>query len=136
MPFQLDIVTPEAKTFSDQVDDVIVPGSEGELGILVNHAPLVTTLKPGELRYRKDGVEYHLAVGEGILEVTPNRVAVLTDLAIGAAEIDEAAVEAALQRAQDALNDKISDEEFAAVEASIAKSMAQLHLKRRRRKSI
>ncbi len=136
MPFQLDIVTPEARTFSDQVDDVIVPGSEGELGILVNHAPLVTTLKPGELRYRKDGVEHHLAVGEGILEVTPHRVAVLTDLAIGAADIDEATVEAALQRAQDALNDKISDEEVAAVEASIAKSMAQLHLKRRRRKTI
>ncbi len=133
MPFQLDIVTPEAKTFSDQVDDVVVPGSEGELGILANHAPLVTTLKPGELRYHKDGEEHHLAVGEGVIEVTAKGVAVLTDLAIGADDIDEAAVEAALQRAKDALNEKISDEEVAAVEASIMKSIAQLELKRRRR---
>lgn len=136
MPFQLDIVTPEAKTFSDTVDEVIVPGSEGELGILENHAPLVTTLKPGELCYKKDGQEHHLAVGEGVLEVTAKGVAVLTDLAIGEADIDEAEVQAALQRAQDALNEKVSDEEIAAVEATIMKSMAQLELKRRRRRSI
>ncbi len=136
MPFQLDIVTPEAKTFSDQVDDVVVPGSEGELGVLANHAPLVTTLKPGELRYHKDGEEHHLAVGEGIIEVSANGVAVLTDLAIGEADIDEAEVQAALQRAQDALNEKISDEEIAAVEATIMKSLAQLELKRRRRKTL
>lgn len=136
MALQLEIVTPEEKTFSDMVDDVIVPGSEGELGILVNHVPLVTTLKPGELRYRKDGEEHHLAIGEGLVEITANRVAVLTDLAINEDDIDEAVVEAALQRAKDALEEKISDEEIAAVEATILKSMAQLNLKRRRRRSI
>ena len=136
MAFRLEIVTPEETTFSDMVDDVIVPGSEGEMGVLVNHAPLITTLKPGELRYRKGDEEHSLAVGEGILEITPTSVAVLTDLAINEADIDEAAVEKALQSAQDALAEKVSDEEVAAVEASIMKSLAQLELKRRRRKTI
>lgn len=136
MAFRLEIVTPEETTFSDMVDDVVVPGSEGELGVLVSHAPLVTTLKPGELRYHKDGEEHFLAVGDGILEITPNSVAVLTDLAINEADIDEAAVEKALQSAQDALSEKVSEEEIAAVEASIMKSLAQLQLKRRRRKTL
>lgn len=136
MAFRLEIVTPEEKTFSDIVDDVVVPASEGEMGVLASHAPLITNLKPGELRYRKDGEEKSLAVGEGILEVTGNSVAVLTDLAVNEADIDEAAVEKALQSARDALEEKVSEEEIAAVEASIMKSLAQLELKRRRRKSI
>lgn len=136
MAIELEIVTPEDKIFDSQVDSVIVPGIEGEMDVLVNHTPLVTTLNPGELRYRKDGEEISLAVGEGILEVTANRVAVLTDLAVNEADIDEAAVEEALQRAKDALAEKVSDEEIAAVEASILKSLAQLNLKRRRRRNI
>lgn len=136
MAFRLEIVTPDKRTFSDDVDGVVIPGSEGELGVLPGHAPLVTTLLPGELRYSKDGKEESLAVGEGVVEITRESVAVLTDLALSSDEIDEAAVEEALKRAEDALSDKMSEEEIATVEASIQKSLAQLTLKRKRRKQI
>ncbi|MFK5921153.1 MAG: ATP synthase F1 subunit epsilon [Verrucomicrobiota bacterium] len=136
MAFRLDIVTPDKRTFSDDVDGVVIPGSEGELGVLEGHAPLVTTLLPGELRYTKDGQEESLAVGEGVVEITRESVAVLTDLAVSSDEIDEAAVEEALKRAEAALSEKVSDEEIATVEASIQKSLAQLTLKRKRRKQI
>ncbi|MCB1065856.1 MAG: ATP synthase F1 subunit epsilon [Verrucomicrobiae bacterium] len=133
MAMRLEIVTPERRTFSDVVELVVLPGVEGEMGILEHHAPLVTTLAPGELRYTKGGEEHELAVGEGIVEITGSSVAVLTDMALNEAEIDEAAVSAALERAEKALLDKIGDEEVATVQASIQKSMAQLHLKRKRR---
>ena len=136
MAFRLEIVTPEKRTFSDEVDGVVIPGSEGELGVLEGHAPLVTTLLPGELRYNKGGQEESLAVGEGVVEITRDSVSVLTDLAITTMDIDEAAVEEALKRAEAALSEKMSDEEIATVEASIQKSLAQLHVKRRRRKTL
>jgi F-type H+-transporting ATPase subunit epsilon len=134
MPMRLEIVTPEKRTFSDTVDLVVIPGVEGEMGVLENHAPLVTTLAPGELRYTKGGVENELAVGEGVVEITGSTVSVLTDLAIAETDIDEAAVQAALDRAQKALQEKMGDEELATVQAAIQKSMAQLHLKRKRRR--
>jgi F-type H+-transporting ATPase subunit epsilon len=133
MPMRLEIVTPEKRTFSDVVDLVVIPGIEGELGVLENHAALVTTLAPGELRYTKGGVEHEMAVGEGVVEVTGSTVSVLTDMAISESEIDEAAVTAALERAERALQEKLGDEEIATVQAAIQKSMAQLHLKRKRR---
>lgn len=134
MALQLEIVTPEGKIFSDRVDLVVAPGSEGELGILTSHSPLVTTLKPGELRYTHNGEEHFLAVGEGVLEVTPDSVSVLTDLAIDEEHIDEAAVEKALESAKLALEEKTTAEEVAAVQVAIQKSLAQLHVKRRRRR--
>lgn len=131
---RLEIVTPEAKTYSEDVDMVTMPGADGELGILPLHAPLMTQLKPGELRIRRGGEETVLAVGEGFAEVLPHRVSILTDLAVTEQNIDEAAVEAALERAQAAkANKDLGSEEQAAVEAAIAKSLAQLHVKRRRR---
>jgi len=130
---QLDIVTPEKKAFSDEIESVVVPGSEGELGILESHAPLVTTLRPGELRYLKGGEEVPLAIGTGVVEISNDRVSVLTDMAMGEAEIDESAVEKALERAQTSLQDISLPEEIAAVQVSIQKSLAQLHIKRRRR---
>ncbi|MEM1294805.1 MAG: ATP synthase F1 subunit epsilon [Verrucomicrobiota bacterium] len=133
MPIHLEIVTPEGKNFSDEVEIVVAPGVEGELGVLASHAPLVTTLQPGELRYTHNGDEHFLAVGAGILEVTSKSVAVLTDLAIADDEIDEAAVEAALESAKMALEEKHDVEEIAAVQLAIQKSMAQLHVKRRRK---
>lgn len=133
MPIHLEIVTPEGKNFSDEVEIVVAPGVEGELGVLSSHAPLVTTLQPGELRYTHKGEEHFLAVGAGILEVTAKSVAVLTDLAVADAEIDEAAVEAALESAKMALEEKHDVEELAAVQLAIQKSMAQLNLKRRRK---
>ena len=133
MPFQLDIVTPEKTIFSDTVDDVYLPGSEGEMGILSMHAALVAPLQPGELRYLKGGKIEELAVGEGFVEVSDDKVSVLIDLAIGEDAIDEAQVEEAMKRAQDALNGVGDDhEEMAALQVAIAKSEAMLKLKRKR----
>ncbi|MDF1825483.1 MAG: ATP synthase F1 subunit epsilon [Verrucomicrobiales bacterium] len=131
---QLDIVTPESKAFSDEIDSVVVPGVQGEMGILKSHAPLVTTLQPGELRYLKEGEEHSLAIGTGVVEISNDRVSVLTDMALGESEIDEDAVEKALARAQDSMKEISTPEEVAAVQVSIQKSLAQLHIKRRRRR--
>ena len=128
---QLDIVTPEKRAFSDEIDSVVVPGAEGELGILKAHAPLVTTLQPGELRYMKNGVETSLAIGTGIVEVSKDKVSVLTDMAIDAEEIDVDVVEKALERAQKAMTEKdILPEDHAAAMIMMQKSLAQLHIKR------
>ncbi|MEN8693328.1 MAG: ATP synthase F1 subunit epsilon [Akkermansiaceae bacterium] len=134
MPFQLDIVTPEKTIFSDQVENVYLPGSEGEMGILAMHSAMVTPIAPGELRYLKDGTVEELAVGEGFVEVTQEKATVLTDLAVGDAEIDEAKVEEAMKRAQDAL-DGVGDDvdEQMALQVLIAKSEAMLKLKRKSR---
>lgn len=136
MPLQLEIVTPEARIFSDTVDSVVLPGFEGEMGVLPAHAPLVTTLLPGELRFSKDGKCTEMAVGGGLVEVTAVSTRVLTDMAIGVEQIDEKAVEEALERAKKSLEDMkhdIGSEEYAYVLASIQKAAAQLHLKRRRK---
>ncbi len=129
----LEIVTPEGKAFSDDVSGVVLPGALGELGILPNHASLVSTLVAGELRYTKDGKTHDLAIGAGFAEITGSRVNVLTEMAVRDAQIDEAAVQAALERAQSRLKEDVLPEEIAAVEAAIANSLAQLHLKRKRR---
>ncbi len=133
MPFQLDIVTPEKTIFSDTVDDVYLPGSEGEMGILAMHAAMVAPLSPGELRYLKDGKIEELAVGEGFVEVADDKVSVLIDLAVGEEAIDESQVEEAMKRAQDALAGIGDDQdEMAALQVVIAKSEAMLKLKRKR----
>lgn len=134
MPLRLEIVTPAAKTFSEDVDMVTMPGADGELGILPLHAPLMTQLKAGSLRVLRGGQETLLAVGEGFAEVLPDRVSVLTDMAVVESDIDESAVQTALERAEAACNDKsLGDEEMAVAEAAVAFSLAQLNLKRRRR---
>ncbi|MEN8847740.1 MAG: ATP synthase F1 subunit epsilon [Akkermansiaceae bacterium] len=134
MAFQLDIVTPEKTIFSDQVDDVYLPGSEGEMGVLSMHSAMVTPLQPGELRYLKDGKKEDLAIGEGFAEITQEKVTVLTDLAVNDAEIDEAKVEEAMKRAQDALEGVADNQdEMAALQVVIAKSEAMLRLKRKGR---
>ena len=136
MPLKLEIVTPEARIFSDEVDSVVLPGVEGEMGVLPAHANLVTTLKPGELVYTKGGKTTEMAVGEGLVEVTGTTTRVLTDMAIGVDEIDEKAVEAALERAKHALENLqpgTDNEEVAATMAMIQRSAAQLHVKKKRR---
>ncbi|MGF1678781.1 MAG: ATP synthase F1 subunit epsilon [Candidatus Methylacidiphilales bacterium] len=134
MALQLEIITPERLAYSETVDSVVLPGAEGELGILSGHVPLMTTTQPGELRVLQGGQIHHLAVGEGFIEVTGTKVTVLTDMALQESEIDEGHVEEALQRAQQALADKeAGSEEAAALMASISKSLAQLNLKRRKR---
>jgi len=130
---RLEIVTPEAVVYSEDVDMVTLPSVEGQMGILPQHVGLMTQLVPGEIIVRKDGHDQFLAVGEGLVEVTGKRVAILTDMAVAADKIDEARVEEARQRAEARLREKISDEEVASVNASLARSLAQLHVKRRKR---
>lgn len=135
----LEIVTPEKKIFSDTVEDVYLPAEEGEMGVLELHAALVTSLKAGELRYKKDGQIEELAIGNGFAEVTQEKVSVLTDMALGEAEIDESKTEEAMKRAEEALAGIKHDddhEKIAQLEASIALSLAKLNLKRKRRKQI
>lgn len=130
---RLDIVTPEKKAFSDEIESVVVPGEQGELGILKSHAPLVTNLKPGELRYLKDGEETSIAIGTGLVEISHDQVSVLTDMAFEAEQIDESAVEDALARAQEELAGTTTPEDHAAAMVVMQKTLAQLQVKRRRK---
>jgi F-type H+-transporting ATPase subunit epsilon len=130
---RLEIVTPETKAYSEDVDMVTLPGADGELGVYPQHVPLLTTLKPGELRVLKSGREISLAVGEGFAEITGNAISVLTDMALESTAIDEAAAEAAVARAQAAMKEDHGSEEVAAIQASLQKALAQLHVKRRHR---
>ena len=130
---RLEIVTPDRLAFEGDVESVVIPGSEGELGVLPMHIPLMTQIKPGELIISKDGKKDYLAVGEGFATVTQERVNILTDMAIEWQRIDESAAEAAIERAKATLAGKhdLSEEEVASVQASLLKSIAQLHVKRR-----
>jgi len=130
---KLEIVTPDGTVYSEDVDMVTLPGVEGQMGIYPRHVPLMSQMVPGEIIVHKDGQEYFLAVGEGLIEVTGNHVALLTDMAIAADHIDEAKAEEARQRAEARLREKLSDEEVASVNSALAHSLAQLHVKRRRR---
>ena len=135
---RLDIVTAERAVYSEDVDMVIAPGVEGQLGILPHHTPLMTTLQAGELRVKKGGEEVSLAISGGFLEVRPDRVVVLADAAERAEEIDVARAEKAKRRAQERLAEKRApgmDE--ARAEVSLRRSLARLKVAaavRRRRK--
>jgi F-type H+-transporting ATPase subunit epsilon len=131
---RLEIVTPEAKAYSEDVEMVVLPGTDGELGVYPQHVPVLTTLKPGELRVLKGGRETSLAVGEGFAEITGESISVLTDMALESSAIDEAAAEAAVARAQAAMKEDHVAEEVASIKASLQKALAQLHVKRRQRR--
>jgi F-type H+-transporting ATPase subunit epsilon len=131
---KLEIVTPEAKIFSDDVDMVTLTGTEGEMGILPQHMPLMTQLVAGEIITQKGKDTIFLAVGDGFVQVTGDRVAILTDMAIKADDIDEAKAEEARQLAEARLSQKITDEEAAHIRAALAHSMTQIAVKHRRRK--
>ena len=130
---KLEIVTPDAVVYSEDVDMVTLPGMEGQMGILPQHVPLMTQMVPGEMIVRKSGQDRFLAVGEGFVEITGDRVAILTDMAVAAESIDEAKAEEARQRAQARLRERMSAEEVASVNAALARSLAQLRVKRRQR---
>ena len=130
---RLEIVTPDATVYSEPVESVILQGVEGQLTILPQHIRLITQLVPGEMIVCKGGQDEYLAVGEGLLSVAHDHVAIVTDMAIAAANIDEARAEEARQRAATRLREKLSSEEVASVNASLARSLAQLHVKRRYR---
>ena len=130
---KLEVVTPQATVYSEDVDMVTLPGIEGQMGILPHHVRLMTRLLPGEMIVRKNGQVRFLAVGEGLIEVTGDRVSIVTDMAVGSESIDEAKVEEARQRAAARLREKISSAEVASVNAALARSLAQLRVKRRHR---
>ncbi len=130
----LQIVTPEGKSVAEEADCVVIPTSEGEIGILPQHSPLMTIVEPGELRIILGSTEKALAVGQGFAEIGPERVRILTAMAMEADEINEEEVEAAMELARKKLDDTtIDSEEMAAAEAAIARSIAALGLKRRKR---
>jgi len=131
---KLEIVTPEKVVYSDNVDGVVIPGVEGEMGIYPMHIPLMTILLPGELVVTIGPKKLFLAIGEGFVTIDQTSVKVITDMAIESNEIDEAAVDAAVKRAEETMarKEEVSAEESAAMQAILAKSLAQLKVKRRR----
>jgi F-type H+-transporting ATPase subunit epsilon len=131
---KLEIVTPEGKSFSDDVDMVTLTGTEGEMGILPQHMPLMTQLVEGEIIARKGMENIFLAVGSGFVQITGEKVSILTDMAIRAENIDEAKAEEARQRAEARLAEKLSDEESATVQAALFHATTQLNVKRRQKK--
>jgi F-type H+-transporting ATPase subunit epsilon len=131
----VDIVSAEGQIFSGEVTKLFVPGSQGELGIYPRHAPLLTTLKAGEVRVQKDGAdEQSFFVGGGTLEIQPNLVTVLADTAVRARDLDEAAALAAKQRAEDAVRNRTDKLDIAAAQAELARAVAQLRAIARLRK--
>ncbi len=128
----LEIVTPEGTVRYDEVELVTLPALENQIGVYPHHVPLMTQMVPGEIIVRRDGRDLFIATGEGLIEVTADRVSVLTDLAVEADRIDEAKAEEARRRAEARLREKLSDEEVASVNASLARSLAQLRVRRRR----
>ena len=134
MSLTLEIVTPEARVYSDTIDSVVIPTVEGEVGILPGHIPLLTQVADGELRVTKNGAIVYLAVGGGFAEVEGDRVHVLAEHATTEEKIDEGAVEAALKRAEAQLRDAASADpaEFEYLQEMIRFSGVQLALKRRR----
>ena len=131
---RLDIITAERLVFSDDVDVVVAPGVEGELGVLPHHAPLMTMLQPGELRVRKGGEEFFLVVSGGFLEVRPDRIIVLADAAERVEEIDIARAEEAKRRAEEQLSRHPSEVDAARIEAALRRSLVRLRVGERRRK--
>jgi F-type H+-transporting ATPase subunit epsilon len=131
----VDIVSAEGQIFSGEASMVFVPGSQGELGIAPRHAPLLTTLKAGEVRVQSEGMEEQsFYVGGGSLEIQPNLVTVLADTAARARDLDEAAALAAKQRAEDAVRQRTDKIDIAEAQAELARAVAQLRAIERLRK--
>ena len=130
-----EIVSPAGVSTAAEVDQVVIPTTSGEIGVLPNHEPVMTMLEPGELSVINDGKTTYAAVGEGFAQITPGRISILTDMVARESEIDEDAVAKAIERAQTALANSanMSDEEAAGMEASLKRNLAMLGVKRRRR---
>jgi F-type H+-transporting ATPase subunit epsilon len=131
---RLEIVTPEGKTCSEEVDMVTLPGKEGELGIYPLHVPLMTEIVPGEISVRKGAQYFYLAVGPGFAEITGDHVFILTDMAIRADDLDQAKAEEACRAAAVRLGERLSAEDAAMVNAAIMRSLEQVRGRKRQRK--
>lgn len=130
---RLEIATAERVVYSEDVEILVAPGMDGQLGILPNHAPLLTALQPGEIRVVREGEESYMAVSGGFLEVMANRVTILADTAERAEEIDIERAEEAMQRAQERIESSVSAMDLQRALASIRRSQARLLAARRRR---
>ena len=133
MPMQLQIITAEREVFSGEVDAMVAPGVAGQLGILPNHAPLMTLLEPGELMVRSGGEESYLALTGGYIEVLGNQVIILADAAEDVDEIDEARAQEAMERAQQRIANRTSDLELEQAAASLRRAQVRVTVARRRR---
>jgi F-type H+-transporting ATPase subunit epsilon len=131
---RLEIITAERQVLADDIDILVAPGIEGELGILPHHAPLMTMLQPGELLIKKDGEETYMVVTGGFLEVRPDKVIVLADTCERAEEIDVARAEEAKRRAEERLKTRPPDMEAASIEAALRRSLSRLRVAERRRR--
>ena len=129
---QLEIVTPQKVAFSENVTMVTLPAIDGQIGIYPQHVRLITQMVPGELSAATEGGEILLAVGEGVVVVTADRVQILTDMAMRAEEIDEARAEEERRRAAARLQERISEESLASVNATVIRALAQIQVRRRR----
>ena len=133
MPLQLEIVTPEKLAYQDEVDSVVLPGSEGELGVLPHHAPLVSTLGAGELRLRKGGAEEAFAIVGGVLQVLPDKVVVMAETADLASEIDLEKAQEARRQAEQALEGGfVEGADLAAARASLQAALIRIRVAERR----
>jgi F-type H+-transporting ATPase subunit epsilon len=130
---KLTIVTPAGIVYSQDAQLVTLPAADGQIGVYPNHVPLLTRIVPGEIVVRREGGDEFFAVGGGLVEILAGQIAVVTDMAVAAKDIDESKVEEARQRAAARLRDKISDEDVATVNAALARTMVQLRVKKRRR---
>jgi len=135
MPLTLELVTPEARVYSDTIDSVVIPTVEGEIGVLPGHIPLLTQVGYGELRVTKGGATQLLAVGGGFAQISADKISILAESAINEEKIDEHAVEAAMKRAEEALKgkDSLDPAEIERLESFVRSSVVQLDIKRRRR---
>ncbi len=133
MPMRVEIITAEREVYSDDVDVLTAPGVEGELGILPNHAPLMTALQPGEIMLRRNGEETYLAVSGGFMEVIANRVMILADACERDDEIDEQRAQEAVQRAQERVANRTSDQDLERALAAVRRAEVRVRTARRRR---
>ena len=137
MPLRLEIVTPEKLAFEDDVDSVVLPGSQGELGVLPHHAPLVSTLGVGELRIRKGANEEAFAIAGGFLQVLPDKVVVMAETADMASEIDVEKAEAARREAEKALESGyVEGADLSAARASLQQALLRLRVAERRHREV
>lgn len=132
-PMRLEIITAEREVYADDVDMLVAPGLEGQLGILPHHAPLMTMLQPGELMIRKDGEESYLAVTGGFLEVMGNKVTILADACEHSGEIDEERAQAAVEKAREELGQTDANQQLALAAVSMRRAQVRLNVVRRRR---
>jgi len=131
---KVDIVTAEQLVYSEDVDVVIVPGVDGEMAILPSHAPLMTMIKPGELRLKTGAEEILMAVTGGFLEVRPDRITILADAAERAEDIDISRAEAAKRRAEERLKGAVTEVDTARAEASLRRSLIRLQVVQKRKR--